>query len=166
MEQELPKAVLYVNAFLTLAIKLGALGIVLGALWKALDWVQHKVDVALADAKEKTNQVSLFSKIQIDDLFFDTITTLSDATFQGLKKTLQAALEDGTITPEEYKIKLHDDVKERWKEGVSTAKKELLETAFGDIEKAIDAVLPAVVKKAKDAAREAAAPTNGAVGNS
>lgn len=148
-----PKWVAYLNLALGFAVKFGLLGYVTVALWKFLDWMDGKIQHGLEEGKAKANEFRFLQHMKVDDLLFDTLKGLSFTTFKTIKGVLQAQLDEGKISPTEFRNKLHADVKENFKKAVSKAKQEVFATAYEDIDAVIDVMLPGVIKEAKAEAR-------------
>lgn len=146
----MPQWLVYVNVGIGLIAKLGGLTFLLALLYKGLDWVDGRVQYGLEEGKKKVNELKFLDQTQVDDMLFDTLKDLSFSTFKTLKGTLQKMLEDGEITQDEFREKLHADVKANFKTAVSKGKKELLAAAFDDIDAVIDVMLPGVIRTAKN----------------
>ena len=148
-----PKWLVYVNLVLAVVVNFGGASFLLAALWKALDWLNSKIQYALEEAKKKTNEFSLMQQTEIDDHLWEELKYLSFSTFKTLKGSLEEMLTDGKITREEFRDKLHADVKANFKKTVSTRRQEIFRLAYKDIDATIDVLLPGVIKEAKDEAR-------------
>lgn len=148
-----PKWLVYVNLILAIVVKVGGTGFILAALWKALDWVDGKVQYALEEGKKKANEFKLLQQTTIDDNLWEELKALSYSTFKTLKESLEKMLEDGTITQEEFRERLHADVKANFKKSVSISRQKIFNNAYEDLDATIDVLLPGVVKEAKAEAR-------------
>lgn len=143
----------HIDHALGIALKLGVLGVVIRLLLKATDWVDAKAQEALGWAQAKTNEISLLSKTQVDDMLWETVKKLSHITFKTVKEAFKQDLADGKIDKEVYRQRLHEDLHRNFKLVVSEDKKKVFEAAYGDVRAVVDAVIPGVVKEAKDEAR-------------
>lgn len=148
-----PKWLVYLNIVLGIAVKLAGTGFILSALWKAVDWIDGKVQYALEEGKKKANQFKLLQQTEIDDHLWEELKALSFSTFKTLKGSLEKMLEDGQITQEEFRTKLHADVKANFKKSVSTSRQKIFKEAYEDLDAVIDVLLPGVVKEAKAESR-------------
>lgn len=151
--EDTPQWLVYVNVALSLIAQLGGLTFLLAIMYKGLDWMDGHVQAALERGKQKANQFKYLQHTQVDDMMFDILKKLSFTTFKTLKGSLQAMLADGKISKSEFREQLHADVKANFKVAVSKGKKQLLETAYDDIDAVIDVMLPGVIKHVKDEAR-------------